>query len=86
MDVNLYYNDSTNKEKAKTMNEELMSHEEVNQIEDLLRTAQNAVEEAARKLCSSHNPTAIMLWGSLGQISESCADVIHQTYKLRKFD
>lgn len=59
------------------------TNEDVNNMEDMLRDAQNKVEAVARMVCSSHNETAIQLWRNCSNLSEKIADAIHPLYKLR---
>lgn len=59
------------------------SHEDVNEMEKMLRSAQDTVEAVARKVCSSHNETAIKLWHDCTNLSEQIANAIYPLYKLR---
>lgn len=63
-----------------------MTHEEVNKLEDVLRKAEENLEEAGRILCNEATPEANgirgTILGMLGVISED----IHDCYKLRPWD
>lgn len=56
----------------------------VNQIEDALRTAQNAIEEAGRCLCSDPGDTVGgYIWRECTNLSEKIATLIHLAYAYR---
>lgn len=69
-----------------TMKSEFFTHESVDAIEDDLRKAQNLIESAARKLCSSHHPVATSAWNDLCRLSRAIAEVINHLYQLRPLD
>lgn len=64
-----------------------MTYEQVNQVEDALREAQNKVEEAGRLLCNEAGDTVGgQMWRDCNALSEKISDVIHVAYKLATED
>jgi len=59
------------------------THEDVDEMEKMLRSAQDTVEAVARKVCSSHNKTAIELYGECCRLSREIGEAAYPLYKLR---
>ena len=59
------------------------THEDVDEIEKMLREAQAIVEAVGRKACSSHNETAINLWHNCTRLGREIGETIYPLYKLR---
>ena len=57
--------------------------EDVNKMESLIREAQAKIEEAARMVCSSHEPAAIEAWHSWNRLAGEVGETIHPLYQLR---
>ena len=60
-----------------------MTNEQVDELEAVLREAQDKVEEAGRLLCSERRDCAPWMWGGCNRLSENIADLINHCWKLR---
>ena len=60
-----------------------MTHEQVNAIENKLRSAQKTVEECGAAICGEQGYHASLLWNALTSLSNEIRDAIHQMWRLR---
>lgn len=60
-----------------------MTDEEVDNLENILRKAQDKIEEAGRLLCNTRGDCAPWMWGRCGLISDNIANLIGHCWKLR---
>lgn len=60
-----------------------MTHEQVDDIENKLRAAQNIVEECGAAICGEQGYHASLLWNALTSLSNEIGDAIHQMWRLR---
>ena len=63
-----------------------MTHEQVDELENTLREAQDVIEKAGRMLCSVSGETGPQLWSKINSIDAEIAEVIHKCYRLRPHD
>ena len=64
------------------------THDDVNKMISLVQEAQLKLEEAARMVCSSHNPAGIAAWRAWAVLALEVGNSISNTplYKLRPED
>ena len=62
-----------------------MTDEQVNEMEQLIREAQEKMEKVGRMVCSNDDPVAIQTWVSARRIGEKIGEMIHPLYKLRNW-
>lgn len=64
------------------------THDDVNKMISLVQEAQLKLEEAARMVCSSHNPAGIAAWRAWSNLAAEVGDSISNIplYKLRPED
>ena len=63
-----------------------MTHEQVDDIENKLRAAQNIIEECGAAICEERGENASKLWNSLTSMSNEIGDAIHEMWRLRPED
>lgn len=61
----------------------MMTNEQVNEIEDKLRQAQNLVEECGAAICDERAANAPELWNRLTRLSTEIGYVIGRLWPLR---
>lgn len=64
------------------------THDDVDKMTSLVQEAQLKLEEAARMVCSSHNPAGIAAWHAWATLAIEVGNSISDTplYKLRPED
>ena len=60
-----------------------LTHEQVDALEDKLREAEKALEEAGRILCPIPGGVAPQLWRDTNRLIGGVREIIHECYKLR---
>lgn len=71
---------------ARTLTEdESLPDDKVNEFEERLRAAQDAIEGAARIVCSSHNQAAIDAYNRCARMAREVSDIIGLAYRFRKW-
>ena len=61
----------------------MMTNEQVNEMEDKLRKAQNLIEECGAEICGERGEKAASIWNILTIASNGIGDIIHELYVLR---
>lgn len=61
----------------------MMTHEQVDKIENKLRQAQNLIEECGAEICGERGEKAVPLWNIMTIAANGIGDIIHELYVLR---
>ena len=64
---------------------ETIPHGKVDEMEDLCRRAQDALEAAARIVCSVPGEVGPAVWRNLDRLAREAGEAIHPMYKLRDY-
>lgn len=62
---------------------EMMTHEQIDEIENKLRQAQNLIEECGAAICDERDGWAPELWRRLTSASNDVGDIICDCWHLR---
>ena len=61
----------------------MMTNEQVDEIENKLRQAQNLVEECGAAICGERGEKAASLWDIMTSAANVIGDIIHELYVIR---